>query len=66
MAKVIYVFLLFLLLTLPYSFASEDDESDDVEDDHPGYCGGWSGEFHGACMDWRKGECNASQYKRAP
>ncbi|GLJ43915.1 hypothetical protein SUGI_0915500 [Cryptomeria japonica] len=58
MAKGIYVFPLFLLLTAPFAFpfASEFYVEDDIF--HPGYCSSFSGGFHGACINGRDGECN--------
>ncbi|GLJ43894.1 hypothetical protein SUGI_0914950 [Cryptomeria japonica] len=56
MAKCAYVFLLFLLLTPPFAVTSESP----VEDyGHPGFCRSVSGGFHGACVAWRKNECNS-------
>ncbi|GLJ45644.1 hypothetical protein SUGI_0960750 [Cryptomeria japonica] len=51
MAKGVYVFLLLSLPTAPFAFASEFDVNGD--------CRGLSGEFHGSCVVWRKGECNS-------
>ncbi|GLJ25681.1 hypothetical protein SUGI_0492140 [Cryptomeria japonica] len=49
----IYVFVLLLLLTPFFDFASASDC--DVEDSsHPGYWSYMSLEFHGACVAWRK------------
>ncbi|GLJ40955.1 hypothetical protein SUGI_0847570 [Cryptomeria japonica] len=45
MAKPIYVFLLFFLLTAPFAFASD-------------MCRNLSGGFHGQCEAWRWDECN--------
>ncbi|GLJ43681.1 hypothetical protein SUGI_0909310 [Cryptomeria japonica] len=47
MAKGTYVFLFLSLLTARFAFVSAQS----------GYCGSLSGEFHGACWDWRDGEC---------
>ncbi|GLJ43877.1 hypothetical protein SUGI_0914670 [Cryptomeria japonica] len=63
MTKGVYVLLLFSLLTAPFAYASHASESEsDVEENdhgHPGYCRAMSGEFHGECVQWRKGECQS-------
>ncbi|GLJ25695.1 hypothetical protein SUGI_0492170 [Cryptomeria japonica] len=53
----IYVFVMFLLLTPRFAFASASGcEVDD--DSHPGYWRHLTLEFHGGCVVWRSGECN--------
>ncbi|GLJ43914.1 hypothetical protein SUGI_0915480 [Cryptomeria japonica] len=51
----INVFLLFLLLTAPFAFASESHLD---YNPHNGYCASLSGGFHGPCMEFREDECN--------
>ncbi|GLJ43893.1 hypothetical protein SUGI_0914930 [Cryptomeria japonica] len=53
MANHIYGFLLFLLLTPPFTFATEESHVDEYAYDHEGYCRRLSGAFHGACVMWR-------------
>ncbi|GLJ43966.1 hypothetical protein SUGI_0916610 [Cryptomeria japonica] len=69
--KGVFVFLLLCLLLTPRfalasasASASDDESHPDYEkgstyDYHPGYCGNWSGGFHGECVLWRHHECDS-------